>query len=254
MPRIRYLKPEFFDDEDLGGLPPLVRIFYAGLWCWSDKEGRLQDRPKRLKADILPYDDADADQFLSILAKPKAGSGQPFIHRYESGGQRYIQIIAWDQHQKPHHTEKESTIPAPPDPKESSPQTPLEERSKGMGKIKQLNPSTELSNGEITVKERTKLQLLDFVRLTEAEYEKLIEQFGREGADDRIRALNDGIGSKGYKYKSHYHTILSWERKNLREKKARASTDGDVEVPLVREADGRTPRERFMAEMGIRSI
>jgi hypothetical protein len=52
----------------------------------------------------------------------------------------------------------------------------------------------------------------DFVLLTDDEYQKLLSQFGEEGTKDRIEALNAGIGSKGYKYKSHYHTILSWER------------------------------------------
>lgn len=54
----------------------------------------------------------------------------------------------------------------------------------------------------------------EFVLLADDEYQKLVGQFGEEGAKDRIEALNSGIGSKGYKYKSHYHTILSWERKD----------------------------------------
>jgi len=54
----------------------------------------------------------------------------------------------------------------------------------------------------------------EFVLLTDDEYRKLVSQFGEEGTKERIEALNIGIGSKGYKYKSHYHTILSWERKD----------------------------------------
>ena len=59
-----------------------------------------------------------------------------------------------------------------------------------------------------------KQKYLDSVLLTQEEYQKLIELFGEVGTQDRIDALNTGIMSKGYKYKSHYHTILSWERKN----------------------------------------
>lgn len=54
----------------------------------------------------------------------------------------------------------------------------------------------------------------DFVLLTDDEYEKLIKRFGEQGAQDRIETLNNGIGSKGYKYKSHYHAILTWEKNN----------------------------------------
>jgi len=54
----------------------------------------------------------------------------------------------------------------------------------------------------------------DFVFLTDQEYNKIITQFGAAGAADRIEALNLYIGSKGDKYKSHYSTILNWERMN----------------------------------------
>lgn len=52
-----------------------------------------------------------------------------------------------------------------------------------------------------------------YVKLSEAEYLSLCKRFGRKGADDRIEELNSGIGSQGYKYKDHYDTILSWDRK-----------------------------------------
>ena len=52
------------------------------------------------------------------------------------------------------------------------------------------------------------------VKLTKDEFSKLTESFGIEGTNQRIQNLNDYIMSKGAKYKSHYHTILNWERKN----------------------------------------
>ena len=50
------------------------------------------------------------------------------------------------------------------------------------------------------------------VKLTEEEYKKLIDKFGEAGVKERIENLSSGIASKGYKYKSHYATILNWER------------------------------------------
>ena len=114
MARIRYLKPDFFKDEHLKELPFEARILFSGLWCWADKEGRLEDRSERIKVEIMPYDQVDVEKLLDLLAKPKNGSGRPFIQRYEVGGEKYIQIISWDKHQKPHHTEKKSLIPPPP--------------------------------------------------------------------------------------------------------------------------------------------
>ncbi len=65
--------------------------------------------------------------------------------------------------------------------------------------------------------ETDKQRFLDFVFLTKTEHEKLIRKFGLSGTAKRIEELNNGIGSKGYKYKSHYFTILSWERKHQKE-------------------------------------
>jgi hypothetical protein len=55
------------------------------------------------------------------------------------------------------------------------------------------------------------------VKLTEQQYNSLIEQFGQAGANDRIENLSLYVRSKGDKYKCHYSTILSWERKNKKE-------------------------------------
>lgn len=117
MARIRYIKPDFFKDEDLAELPYEARLFFAGMWCHADKAGRLEDRPARLKAEIFPYDAKfDANRALEILANPKKHSpnGRPFVIRYAIDGDRFIQIVAWEKHQKPHHTEAESVIPPPP--------------------------------------------------------------------------------------------------------------------------------------------
>ncbi|HDY68733.1 MAG TPA: hypothetical protein ENH85_13210 [Candidatus Scalindua sp.] len=66
-------------------------------------------------------------------------------------------------------------------------------------------------------KEEPKTLYLDFVYLSKNEFEKLCEKFGEVITNDWIGTLNEGIGSKGYKYDSHYHTILAWHRKKERE-------------------------------------
>ena len=78
----------------------------------------------------------------------------------------------------------------------------------------QLEASTKLKNGEPTVKPLEKLKHLEFVYLFEAEHKKLVERFGLKQAEALVERLNNAIGSKGYKYKSHYHTILNWAGKD----------------------------------------
>lgn len=107
MGRIRTIKPKFFKNEDLAALPYQSRLLFIGLWTEADKEGRLEDRPKRLKAELFPYDDLDINQELGCLAN--AG----FLTRYESNGVRYIAIPTWEKHQHPNQREEPSVIPPP---------------------------------------------------------------------------------------------------------------------------------------------
>jgi uncharacterized phage protein (TIGR02220 family) len=106
--RSRNIKPGFFVNDDLASLEPLCRLLFIGLWTIADREGRLEDKPKKIKAQVLPYDDCDVDQLLFDLAA--AG----FINRYQP--ENYcpcIQIIKFCKHQNPHHAEKASELPAP---------------------------------------------------------------------------------------------------------------------------------------------
>ena len=56
------------------------------------------------------------------------------------------------------------------------------------------------------------------IKLSENEYQKLMAKFGEITAKQWIETLSEGIASKGYKYKSHYATILAWHRKDEKEK------------------------------------
>lgn len=114
MPRIRSLKPSFFTDSNLSELPPLYRLAFQGLWCHADKAGRLEDKPRELKVQILPYDECDFESVLTTLARPK-GSSPGFIQRYEAEGKRYIAITKFEDHQHPHRQEQPSEIPEPPE-------------------------------------------------------------------------------------------------------------------------------------------
>lgn len=106
MARSRNIKPGFFTNEDLVELDFATRLLFAGLWTIADKEGRLQDRPKKIKIEIFPADTLDINAMLQELHDAK------FIVRYEVNGAKYVQIATWSKHQNPHHTEKASEIPA----------------------------------------------------------------------------------------------------------------------------------------------
>jgi hypothetical protein len=99
------LKPGFFANDELAELPMATRMLFAGLWTIADREGRLEDRPKRIKGELFRYDDLDIDAMLTALQD----SG--FIHRYETDGIKCIEIVNFLKHQRPHHNEVASELP-----------------------------------------------------------------------------------------------------------------------------------------------
>jgi hypothetical protein len=109
MARLRTLKPGFFTNDLLADVEPLGRLLFAGLWCHADREGRLADRPRRIKAEVLPYDECDVDALLAELTR------LGFLVRYAADGEAYIQIVNFLKHQNPHIKEPPSTIPPPLD-------------------------------------------------------------------------------------------------------------------------------------------
>ena len=108
MARARNIKPSFFANDQLGELPPLARLLFIGLWGLADRKGKLEDRPKRIKIEVLPYDDCDVNELLSLL-------DPEFIVRYTVDGIACIQIVNFLKHQKPHPKETAFDLPIMPE-------------------------------------------------------------------------------------------------------------------------------------------
>lgn len=109
MSRIRTIKPDFFLDDELAELTPLTRLLFIGLWTLADCEGRLEDRPKRIRAQIHPFDDGDTDAMLQAL------HDRGFIHRYTAAnGLRCIEIRSFKKHQRLSGKEAEGQSLIPP--------------------------------------------------------------------------------------------------------------------------------------------
>lgn len=109
MARIRSIKPDFFTDEDIARLNPLHRLAFVGLLCQADRAGRLEDRPERLKVQVLPYDDVNFVEVLDALTAAR------FTQRYTgSDGRAYLQIRSFSKHQRPRTDEPDSELPPAP--------------------------------------------------------------------------------------------------------------------------------------------
>lgn len=108
MARARNIKPGLFRNEILGVADPFYTLLFEGLWIIADREGRLEDRPLRIKADVFPYrEGVNVEPMLAWLA------ANGFILRYVAGGKALIQILEFAKHQSPHRDEKKSELLAP---------------------------------------------------------------------------------------------------------------------------------------------
>jgi hypothetical protein len=112
--RARNIKPGFYKNEDLAECSVWARLIFPGLWMLADREGRLEDRPKRIKGELLPFDAQEVEPLLAELAAKYDAQGVPFIVRYENSDGRFIQISKFSANQTPHYSEKRSVIKPPP--------------------------------------------------------------------------------------------------------------------------------------------
>jgi hypothetical protein len=106
--RARNVKPSLFKNELLATSDPLNTWIFEGLWCMADREGRLEDRPRRIHLEINPGRAYEGTE-LALVWLAEHG----FILRYTNGANQYIQVINFDKHQNPHPREIPSVIPAP---------------------------------------------------------------------------------------------------------------------------------------------
>jgi len=107
MARTRSVKPSFFKNEYLAECEPMARLLFVGLWTLADRDGRLELRPLRIKAEIFPYDNCDIGGLLQQLAD------RGFVRAYESGDVRVLEIPKFAEHQRCHPDERAEGLPPP---------------------------------------------------------------------------------------------------------------------------------------------
>ena len=109
MARARNIKPGFFTNDDLGELAPLARLGFIGLWGQADFNGNMKYKPKRLKVEVLPYDNVDFAELVGELQH--AG----FVEIYQVGSEDYLHVVNFRKHQRPHKNEvlRGTDIPQP---------------------------------------------------------------------------------------------------------------------------------------------
>ena len=108
MARTRSIKPGFFTNDLLGECAPLARLLFAGMWCQADRNGVVEYRPRRMKAEILPFDDG-ADVAALVAELEERG----FVRRFKAEGSEWLVITKFSSHQTPHPREPSLNLTIP---------------------------------------------------------------------------------------------------------------------------------------------
>lgn len=118
MLRTRVIRPGLVTNEVLAGLGLEAEALFIRLWMLADREGRLEDRPAKIRAEAFPYHAEITAQTVENLLKSLAKAG--FIIRYKAriGDDRVasplICVVNFQKHQWIHGHERASVLPAHP--------------------------------------------------------------------------------------------------------------------------------------------
>jgi hypothetical protein len=213
---MRYIKPQFFLNEDLGTIHKLARYLYIGLWCLSDDRGVFEWKPARIRIQIFPYDTDISTENINDWLKSLIELGD--IVQFTEHGNDYGYCVNFSKHQLINNPSKWTFTEKLPDGYDDTPILPesyhspmtalplgsrdIGSREKGVGKKEEseLSPNKK-SYGEF-----------NNVLLTDDQYEKLVTKFGKVPADEKIAIASEKFKAHGYHYKDHYAVILGWAR------------------------------------------
>jgi hypothetical protein len=125
MPRIRTIKPDFWSDEKIVELTPMARLFFIGLWNFSDDSGNVELSTRQLKMRVFPGDNCN------IMALIEELTAQGLVVIYEVEDKKYLHIPGFSKHQiinRPSNTK----IPPPPKRKTLTEHSLTEGKGSGM--------------------------------------------------------------------------------------------------------------------------
>ncbi len=206
----RMLKRKITQSKKMAALKTdKARLLWLYLLPFTDVDGRIEADTEDIRENILRMQRKGYSvSTIQTCLEDLHDVGLITLYTVES--QQYLEYTKFGKEQKLRRDkEAESTIPDP-----------------DTGQVRdRARLAPLIFKGSLKEEKRSKGEYAEFVFLTEDEYKKLIAKFGEKLTKEKIEELNNGIGSKGYKYNSHYHTILTWDRKHAKDNKKTTEPD-----------------------------
>ncbi|MFF8659520.1 HNH endonuclease [Streptomyces huasconensis] len=112
MPRIRTVKPEFWEDELLGVVPRDARLLFIATFNMADDEGILRWTPAYIKAQAFMYDDDLGPKEVDQLMRTLTDTGLVFPYVGGVARQQMAVVVNFRKHQRINRPQK-SKLPPP---------------------------------------------------------------------------------------------------------------------------------------------
>lgn len=100
MPRIRTIKPDFWDSPATARASLRARLFYIAMWNWADDWGVGDANPKRLLGFAFPNDESSDVEPRNFRRLAEEVSECFEVVWYEVAGREYYSIPKWEKHQR----------------------------------------------------------------------------------------------------------------------------------------------------------
>lgn len=97
--RIRNIKPEFWNSEDIAELTWPTRLIFVGLWSYVDDNGVGRDIEKIITSSLFPLEDDVHATRMQIATSLRELHTAGLIHRYRVGSRSFVEIAGWSKHQ-----------------------------------------------------------------------------------------------------------------------------------------------------------
>lgn len=112
MARKRMLWPAFFSSKQLAKLSLAAERTFKGIWPFADDRGRIEDDAASIWAEVWisrrkEASIEDVEEHLDAIV----ANGQ--LCRYSVGGDSFLHVIAWDEHQSINHPTPSKLPPCP---------------------------------------------------------------------------------------------------------------------------------------------
>jgi hypothetical protein len=225
----RIIKESIVTSDNLNELSPEEEVFFYRLMVVCDDYGRMDARPQIILAKCYPLK-TSLIKIEKIVKWMDALRQQELLKIYEVDGKQYLYMTTWDKHQQ--KRAKKSKYPEPPEFEDNninlqSSDIKCNQAQANVPEKRETRNEKRESDAENKKPALApKKKFADLVFMTEAEYDKLVEECGAEDTAKLIDMLNTYKESSGRKYKSDYHAIKKWVISALAEEKQKVNKAG----------------------------